>query len=298
MKLREKNQLTLLLFLIVHVVKAKSDVSAVQVGRDAVLGCDLSIENFSLITWKVESPHQPSCYLSALRHDSRGNCSHRIHLTIDKNKTYLRIDNVAILDDGNYTCEVASRLGTFMSTVVLQVLAEPLVLLETDTNGHPVCRAIGGRPAANISWAPEPTSEVMTRINLEKNGTATVISSYNATDMTNVTCVVSHPSFERPVHVRPAALTMGAGAGQLFLIVGLLSVLLLLLGIVLFWKRSNLRTCLSLKQKDGAAPEDPTSTDVDDVEPYASFTVKVNSIYDVASDIADCKEENKARWNS
>ncbi|KAG8546310.1 hypothetical protein GDO81_019255 [Engystomops pustulosus] len=125
MKFWEKTCCIFQLFLGVFVAKVKSDVSTV--GSATTLHCNHSIVNFTMVTWRVKLSNQSSCFLSTRGNGNERNCSHRIDLDLDKERTSLRIHNIVVLDEGNYTCEIVNRTGTFRDTVSLQVLAQPYV---------------------------------------------------------------------------------------------------------------------------------------------------------------------------
>ncbi|XP_071989353.1 cell surface glycoprotein CD200 receptor 1-A-like isoform X2 [Engystomops pustulosus] len=203
MKFWEKTCCIFQLFLGVFVAKVKSDVSTV--GSATTLHCNHSIVNFTMVTWRVKLPNQSSCFLSTRGNVIERNCSHRIQLDLDKERTSLRIHDIVLLDEGNYTCEIVNRTGTFRDTVSLQVLV---------AEGH-----------------------------------------------------------------------------NIYLILGGTIVFVLLLGIFLFWKRSNIRNCLSVKKDNPDTRENPDMI-VEEVEPYASFTETVNTIYDSIQDLPDYKATN------
>ncbi|XP_073526953.1 cell surface glycoprotein CD200 receptor 1-B-like [Phyllobates terribilis] len=289
----DKTCFTLQLFLLIWVNEIKTDFLRVHAGDEAVLHCIHSIKNFTMITWKVHSLNQSYCYLSTIGHVSKGNCSGRMHLDVDKNQTTLRIPNSMAIDDGNYTCDIVNGSGTFFHSVVLQVLAEPFVTINVDENGHPECQAIGGNPAANISWTPESEDQVKTWRKTEVNGTTTVFSSYNTSNVTEVTCIASHPTFTNQIERRISGLVLGAGPNHLILILSLILVFVLFLGILLWWQRSNIRTCLSMNRNSPTTQENPST--FEEVEPYASFTEKVNTIYSTAGDFTEYKGTQQTR---
>ncbi|XP_077155491.1 cell surface glycoprotein CD200 receptor 1-like isoform X2 [Ranitomeya variabilis] len=293
MKPQDTTRCTLQLILLVCVNEVKTDFLRVHVGDEAVLHCIHSIKNFTMITWKVHFLNQPYCYLSTIGHDPKGNCSSRMHLDVDKNQTSLRIPNSMAIDDGNYTCDIANGSGNFFHSIVLQVLAEPFVTINVDENGHQECHAIGGNPAANISWTPESEDKVETWNKIEINGTTTVFSSYNTSNITEVTCIVSHPTFPNPIQRRLSRLVLGAGPNHLILSVSLILVFVLFLGILLFWQRSYIRTCLSVNTNSPTMQENPVM--FEEVEPYASFTEKVNTIYSTAGDFTEYKGTQQTR---
>ncbi|XP_069801791.1 cell surface glycoprotein CD200 receptor 2-like [Dendropsophus ebraccatus] len=294
MKLQEKSCFMLQLFWLICAVKVKADVLTAHVGEDTVLPCIHSMANFIVVTWKGSFLNQSSCFQSYNGSITKGNCNNRIQLDINKNKISLRIRNCMVLDEGNYTCEIVNKTGTYIDTVALQVLAKPFVEIKTNENGYPECRAIGGNPAANISWSPEPTHKVVTWSNPEQNGTTTVISLYNSSNIINVTCTVSHPTFTNPMKkelLQSTPSTLGTNILTLTLGVVTAGLLFMLLVGILFWKRSNLRTCFCMKKNSPARQENPVFSHEyeEEVEPYASFTEKVNTIYSYSRDPTEYK---------
>ncbi|KAM4044991.1 cell surface glycoprotein CD200 receptor 1-B-like [Anomaloglossus baeobatrachus] len=287
MRRQEQTRFTPWLFLLVCVNKVKTDFLRVRAGDEAVLHCNHSIMNFTMITWKVQFLHQPYCYLSAMENDNKTNCSREMHLDIDNNQMSLRVPDTMAIDDGNYTCEIVNTSGNFFYWNFLQVLVKPFVIIKMDENRHPECQAIGGNPAANISWTPEPRDAVKTWQKREDNGTTTVFSSYNTSNVTEFTCIVSHPTLTNPIERQLSTLALGAGPNNVILIVSLILVFALILGMLLLWQRSNIRICLSVNRNSPEAQQN--SNTIEEVEPYASFTEKVNTIYSTAGDVTEYK---------
>ncbi|XP_040195004.1 cell surface glycoprotein CD200 receptor 1-B-like [Rana temporaria] len=176
------------------------DVSSIDVtvvgrrGNSTVLQCGGDPgDPITGVIWKIHHMNNSRCLFSYAPYN-RGrqiysNCSTRITFT---NRT-LTIHNTQISDGGNYTCEMSSLEGTFITTTILQVLAQPSVSLDINSDGSPECRAIGGFPAAEISWIP-PSDDINTTEIKDLDDTWTVISTYKS-DGDMVTCLVSHPTF-------------------------------------------------------------------------------------------------------
>ncbi|XP_077340537.1 cell surface glycoprotein CD200 receptor 1-B-like [Lithobates pipiens] len=175
---------------------SSADVVVGRKGNSTVLQCgeDLGDEIITGVIWKIHHINNSSCLSSYANLAKRGlqinnNCNTRMTLT----NITLTIQNTQISDGGNYTCEMSHAEGTFFTTTILQVLAQPSVSLDRNSDGSLECRAIGGFPAAEISWIPHSdyinTSEIK-----DLDDTWTVISTYKS-DGDNVTCLVSHPTF-------------------------------------------------------------------------------------------------------
>ncbi|XP_073473429.1 cell surface glycoprotein CD200 receptor 1-B-like [Aquarana catesbeiana] len=187
--------LAVLLLLYRDVSSADVAVVVGRKGNSTVLQCGEDPGgNITGVIWKIHHINNSSCLSSYSNLAKRGfliynNCSTRMTLT----NITLTIQNTQISDGGNYTCEASSMEGTFIYTTILQVLAQPSVSLDISSNGSLECRAIGGFPAAEISWNPHSDDINITKIK-DLDDTWTVISTYKSNG-DNVTCLVSHPTF-------------------------------------------------------------------------------------------------------
>ncbi|XP_077340642.1 cell surface glycoprotein CD200 receptor 1-B-like [Lithobates pipiens] len=174
---------------------SSADVVVGRRGNSTVLQCGEDPgENITGVVWKIHHIKNSLCIFSYSNLAKRGpqinsNCSTRMTLT---NLT-LTIQNTQISDGGNYTCEKSHTEGTFFYTTILQVLAQPSVSLDRNSDGSLECRAIGGFPAAEISWIPHSDDINITKMK-DLDDTWTLISTYKS-DGDNVTCLVSHPTF-------------------------------------------------------------------------------------------------------
>ncbi|XP_073470591.1 cell surface glycoprotein CD200 receptor 1-B-like [Aquarana catesbeiana] len=175
---------------------SSADVTVVvgRKGNSTVLQCGGDHEdNISGLIWKIHHINNSLCIFSYADFAKRGptiynNCSTRMTFT----NITLTIQNTQISDRGNYTCERSCHEGTFITTTILQVLAQPSVSLDINSNGSLECRANGGFPAAEISWNPHSDDINITKIK-DLDDTWTVISTYKFNG-DNVTCLVSHPT--------------------------------------------------------------------------------------------------------
>ncbi|XP_037380482.1 cell surface glycoprotein CD200 receptor 1 isoform X2 [Talpa occidentalis] len=170
----------------------------VQVDTKVVLSCPSVQSNCMVVlTWKISLRDKLTC-TKAYRPDTEetveGNCTDRRIIWADRpDQIYvLQIDPVSITHDGNYTCEVVTHEGNFHRGYHLQVLVPPEVTLLQNENRTTVCKAVAGKPAAQISWTPE--GDCVTDKEPWDNGTVTVISTchWAERNVSAVSCSVSH----------------------------------------------------------------------------------------------------------
>ncbi|NXI22781.1 MOR1A protein, partial [Sterrhoptilus dennistouni] len=168
------------------------------VGDSPVLTC-LIKENTTMLTWTINSKVEGPCnlvYRTDTKITHRANCSDNINWKFKAGlPSALEIQQVGIAQEGNYSCQVASKDGNFHKTYHLTVLAPPRLSLYCDEQGSPVCEAAAGKPPAQLSWLPESSSRAEKK--RHDNGTVTVLSKFTAcsTNGTNLTtCMVSHPA--------------------------------------------------------------------------------------------------------
>ncbi|XP_021254878.1 cell surface glycoprotein CD200 receptor 1-A-like isoform X2 [Numida meleagris] len=186
-------------FMLLTIIKLRrtegnNRVSA-DLGHNTVMICP-NTTSISMVTWKISTKTGGLCTL-AYRFDQkktdRTNCSDRMNWRSRPDwDRALKIQQVGMADEGNYTCEVVNADGNFHFHYHLTVLASPRTNLYCDDHGNPVCEAETVQPAAEISWVPESNSTP--RADNHDNGTVTVLSRFAAssTNGKNPTCIVSH----------------------------------------------------------------------------------------------------------
>ncbi|XP_012410202.1 cell surface glycoprotein CD200 receptor 1 [Trichechus manatus latirostris] len=130
-------------------------------GHKTVLFCPLLLlTTVVLTTWEIVFRDKPSC-IKAYRSDENEtmerNCiAKRITWTPrPEQNPALQINPVARTHDGYRMCTLAMPDGNFQHHYHLFVLMSPGVTLLSGKNRTAVCKAFAGKPAAQISWAPD-----------------------------------------------------------------------------------------------------------------------------------------------
>ncbi|XP_040195412.1 cell surface glycoprotein CD200 receptor 2-like [Rana temporaria] len=296
MKLLEEIQILFLLMVAIGCRKVRSDLRVVSAGSTTTLNCANEPGNeFIMSTWKVHRVYKPPCHMAFTMQENKtfNDCNNRTHQYIGTKRVTLTIKNITLSDEGNYTCEIANERGTPTSTIALQVLVTPIVLIRLTSSRSAECHAIGGHPAATIWWNSSFLYEVTNTTSMEENKTTTVTSTYTSKEdnETEATCIIHHPAFKSPVVLNitiPAAGTKKMWWVSLPVVV----VLVVLVIILLLWKRSSLRNFFANKKEDTSGLQENPAVIVEEVEPYASFTQKVNTIYNSTSELSEAKEKN------
>ncbi|XP_049732155.1 cell surface glycoprotein CD200 receptor 1 isoform X4 [Elephas maximus indicus] len=231
---------------------------SVLVGTKAMLTCcPVPLETLIGITWKIIFRDNTSC-TKAYREDKNAtmetNCTDkRITWASRANQNFsLHIDPVAVTHDGYYMCKMATSNGNFHHGYHLQVLVPPETTMRLTENGTVVCKAVAGKPAAQISWTPE--GDCVTEEKNQRNGTVSVQSTcrWEEGNVSTVTCSVSHLTRNRNLSLDLHSYAGVTASLERFLLIilsvkfSLLLVLLVIAGF-LYFKRT--RGCRARKFK-------------------------------------------------
>ncbi|XP_041857483.1 uncharacterized protein si:ch211-214p13.9 isoform X8 [Melanotaenia boesemani] len=208
-------------------------------------------------------------------------------------QSYLHIPNFSADDVGIYTCESVYRGGNenYVITVTATVPPKISAWLEyKHSKTVAVCKAEGGNPAANISWTHTGNTTVLT-VKHDTEGYFTVDSTLELPDTKipeNLTCVISHKSWEEDRTLVPKfkeGQFSTNGREQDGKILGLpfwqavvCVIVVLLVGISIFALK-KLKIFGKCQQTDTEPSKPPPIEDVGEVEPYACYIQRVNSIY-------------------
>lgn len=298
MKFLQEIQILFLLVVAIGCRKVRSDLRVVSAGSTATLNCTNERGNeFIMSTWKVHRVYKPPCLVSFAIDGNKtfNNCSKGTDQDIGTQRVTLTIKNITLSDEGNYTCEIVNERGTPTDAITLQVLVTPIVLIRLTSSKSAECQAIGGHPAATIWWNSSFLYEVTNTTSMEENKTTTVTSTYTPKEdnETEATCIIHHPAFKSPVVLN---ITIPATGTKKMWWVSLpvAVIIVVIVTILLLWQRSCLRNLFANKKEDTSELQENPAVIVEDVEPYASFTQKVNTIYNSTSELSEAKEKNLA----
>ncbi|XP_058510790.1 cell surface glycoprotein CD200 receptor 1-A [Solea solea] len=253
-----------------------------NLGSDANLTCsDKSWNETIYVIWTIQLKHRTCKIAWKYGVPDMNNCSDGKSLGKNsKAQFYLSIPNFSTEDVGIYKCESVFSGGNKNDAfnVTITVPPETSAWLEHRVNKMvAVCKAERGRPAANISWSLQGNAPFVTTHH-DSDGFISVESHLELTegvDAENLTCVIRHPYWKQERILEPE-LKEGYFLWLLILIGVVVVVVLVGLVFLAHKKIMILRRC---EQSEISFSKSPPTEDVEEVEPYASYVQRENSIY-------------------
>ncbi|XP_020568572.1 cell surface glycoprotein CD200 receptor 1-B isoform X1 [Oryzias latipes] len=199
-------------------------------------------------------------------------------------QSYLYIPNFSTDDVGMYECESVYRGGRENYNINVSITVAPKISAWLEYDGSKtvaVCRAEQGNPAANISWSPAENKSVMSMN--PSDGFFNVESRLSEEEFPeNLTCIISHQLWNQDKTLVPDRSKMKAAAKAHLALTctGAVGVALVILGGLVYFALKKPTLLPFCQQTDTSTSKPPmTSEDVEEVEPYASYVQRVNSIY-------------------
>ncbi|KAL7384690.1 hypothetical protein ABVT39_006836 [Epinephelus coioides] len=256
-----------------------------NLGSEANLTCSNKTWNETIfVTWTLTLKNKNKiCRIAFTPGDTSDYCNDGKSLqNTSRGQSYLHIPNFSNDDVGDYRCESVYNGGVDVYLMHVNITVPPTIsmwLEHKDNKMVAVCRAAGGKPAANISWSHAGNS---LSVETNSHGFLTVESRLElpeGMDTENLSCVVRHQYWEEK---RSIKLPKAGYVPRLFIIGGVV-IIVLLAGVLFFIQQKLiLRRC----KKSVTSPSKPPPTeDVEEVEPYASYVQRVNSIYNSSADL-------------
>ncbi|XP_044072740.1 cell surface glycoprotein CD200 receptor 1-A isoform X2 [Siniperca chuatsi] len=202
-------------------------------------------------------------------------------------QSYLHIPNFSNYDVGVYKCESVYTGGNEDYEIHVAITVPPSIsawLERKDNKMVAVCKAERGKPAANISWSHRGNSSSVETL-LDSHGFFTVESLLElpeGMDTVNLSCAIRHPYWKREKTLVPEP---KKGYIPWLRVVLIVVVIIVFLAGVLFFAQKKLITLRRCQQSDSSPSKSPPTEDVEEVEPYASYVQRVNSIYNSSADL-------------
>ncbi|XP_077437080.1 cell surface glycoprotein CD200 receptor 1-A isoform X2 [Vanacampus margaritifer] len=252
-------------------------------GSEIKLNCSHASRNLIFVIWNVELVGRKPCQLgsSLMEGKELDTCADGKSLrNTSESPFYLHIANFSERDVGLYKCETAFTGGTHSCNFSVSITVPPRISswLESGDNNSTVavCMAEGGKPAARITWrhAGNVSAEETQRISA---GLFSVESRLKLPESAkNVTCIIKHQFWQGEKMLVPKHPKGLPYAMVCILIVVSVLMVLAAFSFFIYEKQIMIRNCLLA---DRSPPKSKPTEDVEEVEPYASYVQRVNSIY-------------------
>ncbi|KAM4559217.1 cell surface glycoprotein CD200 receptor 1-like isoform 2-T2 [Odontesthes bonariensis] len=256
-----------------------------NLGSDAYLNCsDKTWSETMFVIWNIKVNNK-SCKL-AFSNDgqSEDTCNDDKSLrNTSSGQSYLHIPNFSADDVGVYKCESVFKGGNenYDINVTLTVSPNISAWLELKDNKMvAVCRAERGNPPANISWSYTGYLDSVKTQN-DSDGFFTVESYLELPESIkpeNLSCVVRHMSWNLDKTLVPELIKETPLKKASWLWIPILVVIIVFLAGLSLCALKKL-IMLRCRQTGTSTSKSPPTEDVEEVEPYASYVQRVNSIY-------------------
>ncbi|XP_031725308.1 cell surface glycoprotein CD200 receptor 1 [Anarrhichthys ocellatus] len=259
-------------------------------GSEVNLTCSNKTWNEMLfVIWDIQFQTKKECRISFNNGTNDDSCNDGKSLRNTSSAlSYLHIPNFSDTDEGRYECESVYTGGNDNHAIHVAIIVPPHIsawLYHKDNKMVAVCKAKRGKPAANISWSHMGNKLSVKNYSVENysDGFFTVESHLElpeGMDTENLSCVIRHPNWTRE---RILVLKLEKGYFP-WLYVLIVVVIIVILAGFLFLARKKIITLRRCQPSDTSPSKSPPAEDVEEVEPYASYVQRVNSIYNSSAD--------------
>ncbi|KAK2839908.1 hypothetical protein Q5P01_013648 [Channa striata] len=268
----------------VHVVKNVT----FDLKTDVNLTCGDKMWNGTIyVIWKIHKSNE--CEIGFNNFGNKtDSCGDKKSLqNISSSQPYLHIPTFATSDTGVYMCEWVYTGGSenYVINVAIRVTPTVSVRLEKkDNKTVAVCKAEKGKPAPNISWSHPGNHS--TEVKPESDGYFTVLGRFEIPEgmaPENLSCIVGNKYWPLMEEVNPKK-------GNLLLLCLTICVVVVFLAGILVFAQKKLVILRRCRHSDtSSSSKTPPTEDVEEVEPYASYVQRVNSIYNSSADFSSHK---------
>ncbi|KAM3607765.1 uncharacterized protein V6R79_013511 [Siganus canaliculatus] len=254
---------------------------------DANLTCiDKTWNETIYIIWKIKSKVSECKISLSEQGKSEDTCNDGKSLrNTSSSQSYLHIPNFSADNVGEYNCEFAYKGGNENILINVDIRVPPHISAWLEVNDNKtvaVCKAEGGKPAANISWShtgnvsqEQEGSTIESRLELSEG-----------VDAGSLRCVISHPYWKEDQHLVPTPKQQKQkkqGNALLACIFIAVVIVVLFTGFVFFAQKKQIFR--RFQQSNPSESKSAPVEDVEEVEPYASYVQRVNSIYNSSADL-------------
>ncbi|XP_067299503.1 cell surface glycoprotein CD200 receptor 1 isoform X2 [Pseudorasbora parva] len=269
-------------------------------GTNVTLWCADNVTNakwseFIYIVWNI-SREGRKCYLG-LSPKSDDTCNDGKRLVNTTNGVYLFIPKISMEDEGFYSCDLSYKGESNAANVSVRVTRLETQLDSENGQRFAVCKATYKEKPPTLHWEPAVN---FSNSSIEKDGRFFIMETRVRLDdddvsLSNLSCVASYGSVLQKSTLdlnstqENAAINAQWDIWPIAISAGSVCFMLVSLTVVYLLRRklTSAMKMLCCKSKTSPPAEDkpPQPTDVEEVEPYASYIQRVNSIYNSSAEL-------------
>ncbi|XP_075896111.1 cell surface glycoprotein CD200 receptor 1 isoform X2 [Nelusetta ayraudi] len=257
-----------------------------HLGSDVMLECNnVTWNDIVYILWNLDLGHK-KCVIGFSRsgQSSEGCHDGKMVRNTSSAQLYLHIPKFSKDDVGVYKCESAYKGGreNYLYNVGIKGRPPSSNAWLERRNGMlvAVCNVSSVKPAANISWNHEG---VLVNTQEESDGmfiAESRLELLKETDAETLKCTIRHPDWPEEWILQPK---FRESDNPLMVIMCGAGIVIFLAGAAFFvMKKQTLRPC---RQSSTSPSQCTPKEDAEEVEPYASYVQRVNSIYNSSADL-------------
>ncbi|XP_073702494.1 cell surface glycoprotein CD200 receptor 1-A [Garra rufa] len=271
-------------------------------GTNVTLRCgnvtDVKWSELIYIVWNI-SLQGKKCWLG-LSPKMDGTCKDGKRLFNTSDGVSLFIPNISIEDEGFYSCDASYKGGSYMVNVSVSVIQLSTKQDRKNSQRIAVCQATYKKTAPTLHW--EPALNYCSNISSFNNGMYVMMESRvclsDKVNISELTCVATYTSESGSVQQKSTLhFTTGSTESKssfqsevIAILVAFVCLILVSLGVYFlcrkFYDISALKSfCCKSKISTPAEDKPPQPADVEEVEPYASYIQRVNSIYNSSAEL-------------
>ncbi|KAJ8013176.1 hypothetical protein DPEC_G00050560 [Dallia pectoralis] len=212
-------------------------------------------------------------------------------LNTTRGETYLHIPEFSVRDEGVYQCQSAYNGGENNQDITVTIIAPPKVSSWLEWNAgskRAVCLAEGGKPAPSISWRNTWNTSISPKNTSDPNQVKSVLVLPEDFNAENLTCAVTHPYWTHAHISTPKVhkdhLVSPDLSVPIISTVTILTCVIIMATLGGLYFKLKQRCKLRLATPADSKAQQPQDC-AEEVEPYASYVQRVNSIYNSSADL-------------
>ncbi|XP_076858733.1 cell surface glycoprotein CD200 receptor 1 isoform X2 [Brachyhypopomus gauderio] len=273
-----------------------------EIGANVTLLCTeskIEWKDVFYVIWNI-SLQDKNCRITAAENETEyDTCKDGKKLGQDRSEySYLTIPDFSLKDEGNYTCEMSYHAGSHITRITVSARVQPRMttwFVRKQDHSVAFCEAADGKPAASIHWETKWNSTINSNSSVKsKGGLFTVMTelrlpqNYSSED---IFCVVSFGHPNQTVDKKHPTDLKRITWPFILLAVCVTCFTVTLLTVVYLMRERLLqlsifrKVCCESKSSGPIEEKLPQPLDPEEVEPYASYVQRVNSIYNSSAEL-------------